>query len=141
MSITINRSVEDVFAVLSNIENDPKYSSLVVEATKTSAGPTGVGATARLVSKFMGRRIENEWVMTEFEPNRQYGWRSTSGPVPLGGLLTFEPATGGTRVAGTVEAEPRGLFRLIGPLIVSMGRRQLQHDLANCKRLMEANAL
>lgn len=139
--ITIHRPVEDVFAVLSNAENDPKYSSLVVEAHKTSIGPIGVGTTARLVSKMFGRRVENEWKVTEFVPNRTYAWQRTSGGAPLGGRMTFEEIDGGTRVRATIEAEPEGLLRFAGPLIATMGRRGFEKDLANLKNLMEARVL
>jgi len=43
VSITIKRSVEDVFAVLSNVEDTPKWSSNALEEKMTSAGPGGVG--------------------------------------------------------------------------------------------------
>ncbi len=39
----IDRPVEEVFAVLSNVENNPKWSSAFLEVNKTSEGPIGVG--------------------------------------------------------------------------------------------------
>ncbi len=59
-SVTIDRPVEEVFAFLSNYENDPKWSSATVEGKKTSEGPIGVGTTWRSVSKVLGRRTEVE---------------------------------------------------------------------------------
>lgn len=141
MSVTIHRSVEDVFAVVSNVENDPKYSSQVVEAEVTTVGPLGVGSHGRVVSMFMGRRVENRGEVTAFEPNRLYAWRFTTGPVPLGGSFVFEAVDGGTRLLGTIEATPRGLLAIVGPLVARIGRRQLARDLANLKRLMEADEL
>ena len=141
VSTTIKRPVEDVFAVLSNVENNPKWSSAALESEQTSAGPIGVGTTARFVGKFLGRRIESESEVTEFEPNRKYSWQSKSGPFPIKASTTFEQIEGGTRVNTTAEAEPGGFFKLAEPLIVSMGKRQFQSDLDNLKDLMEANAL
>jgi len=40
VSTTINRSVEDVFAVVSNFEHDSKWSSATIEDKITSAGPS-----------------------------------------------------------------------------------------------------
>ncbi len=140
-STTIKRPVEDVFAVISNIENTPKWTSGALEAKQTSPGPIGVGTTARSVNKFLGRRIENESEITEFEPNRKYSWQSTSGPFPLQGSVTLAQIEGGTRVNSIIEAEPAGFFRLAEPLIVSIAKRQFQSDLDNLKDLMEANAL
>jgi len=141
VSTTIKRPVEDVFAVLSNVENNPKWSSVALEAQQTSPGPIGVGTTARFVGKFLGRRIESESEVTEFEPNRKYSWKSKSGPFPIKASTTFEQIEGGTRVNTTAEADPGGFFKLAEPLIMSMGKRQFQNDLDNLRDLMEANAL
>jgi uncharacterized membrane protein len=139
--ITINRPVEDVFAVLSKLEDTPKWSSTAIEAKITSAVPIGVGATARYVDKFLGRRFESEVEITEFEPNRKLTMQSTSGPFPFRGSLTLEGTAGRTQVSGTFEAEPGGFFKLAEPLLVRIGKRQFESDLANLKDLMEASAL
>ncbi|MGH2356881.1 MAG: SRPBCC family protein [Candidatus Limnocylindria bacterium] len=141
ISTTINRPVEEVFAVLSNLENNPKWSSAALEAKTISAGPIGVGTRARFVGKFLGRRIESESEITEFEPNRKLAFQNMSGPFPFRGSLTVEAIEGETRVNADFEAEPGGFFKLAEPLFMSMGRRQFENDLANLKKLMEAHAL
>ena len=141
ISITIKRPVEDVFAVFSNVENGPKWQSGTLEAKQTSPGPIGVGTTTRSVSTILGRRIEFEFEITEFEPNRKFASQSKSGPFPVQASMTFERIEGGTRLNLTIEAEPGGFFKLAEPLVVSMVKRQIQSDLANLKDLMEANAL
>ncbi|MDQ2933749.1 MAG: SRPBCC family protein [Chloroflexota bacterium] len=141
VSTTIKRPVEDVFAVLSNPENSPKWSSASLEAKITSTGPIGVGSTARTVSKFLGKRLESEMELTEYEPNRKFAGQSKSGPFPFQISMTFEGTEGGTRVNANMEAEPSGFFKLAEPLIVRTAKRQLQSDLDNLKDLMEANAL
>ena len=141
ISATIKRPVEDVWAVISNVENNPKWSSAALEAKQTSPGPIGVGTTARFVGKFLGRRIESESVVTEFEANRKYSFESKSGPFPIKGSNTVEQIEGGTRVTATFDVEPGGFFKLAEPLVMSMAKRQLQGDLDNLKDLMEANAL
>lgn len=140
-SITINRSVEDVFAVISNFEHNARWSSATIEDKITSPGPIGVGSTARLASKFLGRRFENDAEITEFEPNERVAMRSTSGPVPVRGTLTVESVDGGTRVNTTFELEPGGFFKLADPIVTRMAKRQFESDLANLKDLMEARAL
>lgn len=141
VSTTIKRPVEDVFAVISNVENGPRWSSAALEAEQTSPGPIGVGTTARVVGKFLGKRIESESEITEFESNRKYTFQSKSGPFPIKGSVTLEQIEGGTRVSTTVEVEPGGFFKLAEPLVISMGKRQFQSDLDTLKDLMEANAL
>lgn len=141
VSTTIKRPVEDVWAMISNVENHPKWSSFALEAKQTSPGPIGVGTTARVVGKFLGRRIESESVITEFEPNRKYSWEDKSGPFPLKGSTTLEQIEARTRVNATLEGEPGGFFKLAEPLVVAMAKRSFQGDLDNLKALMEADAL
>ncbi len=139
-SVVINRPLEDVFAVLSNVENNPKWSPIFLEVKKTSAGPIGVGTTYRGVAKFLGQRIETETEVTEYEPNRTIASKSKS-PFPVEVRQTFEPVEGGTRVNFTLNGEPGGFFKLAEPLVGTMARRSTEADLANLKDLMEAHAL
>lgn len=139
-SIVINRSVEDVFAVLSELENYPKWSSTFQEIKKTSAGPMGVGTTWTGVGKSLGKRIETKIEQTEYEPNRKYTQKSNS-PFPVHQQMTFENVVGSTRVNVKFEADPDGFFSLAEPLVAMIGKRNIEGDLANLKDLMEAHAL
>jgi len=140
ISTVINRPVEEVFAVLSNAENNPKWSSAFLEVKKTSEGPIGVGTTWRGLGKFLGQRIETEIEVTEYEPNRKSAQKSKS-PFPVNQQMTFESVEGGTRVNVRFEAEPGGFFKLAEPLFATMVKRGIETDLANLKDLMEAHAL
>ena len=141
ISIVINRPVEEVFAFLSNPENNPKWVSMSNEVHLTSAGPIGVGTTFRSVVTVLGRRLEGEVEFTEYEPNRSFAQKTTSGPFPVENRITFERVDGGTRVNFTSVAEPGGFFKLAEPLLVRMIKRQFEADFANLKDLMEAHAL
>ncbi len=139
-SVVINRPVEEVFAVLSNVENNPKWSSGFLEAKKTSEGPIGVGTTWRAVQKGLGQRIEAEVEVTEYEPNRKCTQKGKS-PFPVELHMAFESVEGGTRVNVRLEGEPGGFFKLAEPLVKSMAKRNIEGDLANLKDLMEAHAV
>lgn len=140
VSTTIKRPIEEVFAVLSDPSNNPKWISGSVETTKTSDGPIGVGTTWHGVGKFLGRRIDGDAKFTEFEANRKLTAAATS-PFPVTIEITLEPVAGGTRVNQTVEGEPGGFFKLVGPLLETVAKRQFQNDLDNLRDLMEADAL
>lgn len=141
VGITIKRPIEDVFAVLSDFSNGSKWASGAVEpATKTSAGPIGVGTTWHGVGKVVGRQFDTDVTCTEFEANRKITIKFTK-PFPTTSTVTFESAAGATRVNQTIEAEPGGFFKLAEPLVVTMARRQFQNDLDNLRDLMEAHAL
>lgn len=140
-SIVINRPVEEVFAFLSNAENDSKWASGSVEVKKTSEGPVGVGTTWRSVGKFLGQRMESELEVTEYEPNRKYASKVKAGPVPYEARVTFERVEGGTQVNIIFEGEPDSFFKMTEPLVLSMAKRQFESEFAHLKNLMEAHAL
>ena len=140
VSTTIKRPIEEVFAVLSDSSNGPKWISGEVESKKTSDGSIGVGTTWHRVGKFLGRRIEVDSKYTEFEANRKLVITATS-PFPFTSEFTLEPVAAGTRVNQVIEAEPGGFFKLVGPLLETVARRQFQNDLDNLRDLMEADAL
>ena len=140
VSTVINRPVEEVFGVLSNEENRPKWSSTTIEVQKTSEGPIGIGTTWRSVDRIFRRRIERESVFTEYEPNRKITQKSTSGPVPFEVRLICEPVEGATRVIVIAEAQPSGFFKLAGPLFERLRKRQFESDLADLKQGLEAHA-
>jgi uncharacterized membrane protein len=141
VSTVIHRPVEEVFAVFSNEENRSKWSSTTLEVKKTSQGPIGVGTTWRGVDRIFGRRIERESVYTEYELNRKITQKSTSGPVPFEVQFIYEPTVGGTPVVVIAEAQPSGLFKLSGPLLMQLRKRQFARDLANLKAMIEAHAV
>lgn len=56
------------------------------------------------------------------------------------GAVTFEPGPGGTRMRWSWELQPKGVFRLMGPVIARLGRRQEAEIWAGLKRYMESTA-
>jgi len=141
VSITIERSIEDVFAVLSNVEDTPKWSSNALEEKMTSVGPVGVGSTRRAVVRSFGRTTENEAEVTEFEPNRRIALQGISAALPFRVSMDFERVTAGTRVDWTWELASRGFLKLAGPLLTGVFRRQFHKDLNKLKDMMESGAL
>jgi uncharacterized membrane protein len=141
VSTVINRPVSEVFDFLSNMENNMKWRTSQQEVTKLSEGPIGVGTTYRMVNHILGRQLETEAEVIEYEPNRKYTTRDKSGNLPLEAQRIFEPVDGGTRVTLIFKADPSGVFKIAGALFAAMAKRSLESDVANLKDLMEAGAL
>jgi carbon monoxide dehydrogenase subunit G len=137
VSIVINRPLKEVFAFLSDLENNLKWRSGMIEAKKTSAGPIGVGTTYRMINNLFGRRVEGEAVVTEYELNRKYATMNKSG-LPIKTRRTFEPVEEGTRVTFSVETALGGLFKPAEPFMARIGKRRLEADAARVKELIEA---
>jgi uncharacterized membrane protein len=141
LSIVINRPIEDVLAVLADLENDIKWRSEWVETKNMSGGSPGVGGTFRLTGEFLGRRIPTMYEVIEYEPNRIAAWKTVSGPLPLKFQRTFERVEGGTRFTIKYEAEVHGFVKLVMPLLARTVKRQHKGDLRLVKELIETRAL
>jgi len=139
-SVVINRPIEEVFAFVSDIEKMTQWIGDAQEVKNISAGPLGVGTTFTIVGGFLGRRFELNQEVTEYEPNRKLGWKSTSGPVPSEFEGTFESVAGGTKFNFILVGEVGGFFKIAEPLLRRMLRRQYETNAANLKDLLEAQA-
>ncbi|MFC1932297.1 SRPBCC family protein [Chloroflexota bacterium] len=138
VSVIIKRPVEEVFSFVNDPTNETLWSSGLVESSQISDGPIGVGTKMREVNRILGKRIENTYEITEYEPNRRYSCKSISGPFPWQGSFTFESVEGGTKVTMSSGFEVGSFFKLAEPLVIRMAKRQFQADFNNLKDLMEA---
>ncbi|HET9909129.1 MAG TPA: SRPBCC family protein [Anaerolineales bacterium] len=141
LNTVINRPIEEVFTVLSNLENDLKWRTEWVDAKKVSEGPIGMGTEFSLVAKAFGKRIETIYETIQYEPNRVAAWKAASGPIPLTFRRSVERVEGGTRLTIRYEMELRGFFKLVMPLLAGSVTRQHNGDLRKVKELMESRAL
>jgi uncharacterized protein YndB with AHSA1/START domain len=139
--ITIGRPIEDVFAVLTNVEKTGTWFPGQVEEHWTSPPPHGLGSTRRAVVTVLGRRIENDAVATEYEPPHRAAMTGTSRNAPFEATLTFATVDGGTRVEVTSAFLFRGPARILGPLVAAAYGRAWARGLVKLKRMMEAGEL
>lgn len=136
-SVVINRSVEEVFAFITDLKNDLHWQSGMMESSKTPDRQTGVGTVVRHVRRFLGRQIDASVEITEYEPNKKIWLRSISGPFRFTGGYTFEPLGHGSRVAVAFEGETTGLYRLVQTMIAGELKRQIEADYQKLKELLE----
>jgi hypothetical protein len=120
-----------VFAFLADPQNLPQWQSGVVEVRKIS------DRRHVEVRSFMGKRIEQTLVVTEFDPPRRLDLAVVEGPLPLTVRHTLEPLDGGTRITVVGEGEPRGLPRFVTAMAAKVLEKQGDHDFGKLKRLLE----
>ncbi len=139
-SITINRPVEAVWAYISDFDNLPLWHTGTVETRLISEPPVRQGTTYVWVGQTLGKRMEVNSEVTEFEPHRAWAYKSISGPIASTARYSLEPADNGTRMTISVEGEVGGFFKLAEPVMAAMLRRQFEGALANVKDILEAEA-
>ena len=138
VDIDIMRPHEEVFAFITNFENNPQWQNGMKSCKFTSEGPVGVGTTYEQVASFLGRSIITTFEVVEFEPNRRIKFVSRQSTFPLRIVRAVEPIAGGTHVHAEIEGEPGGVFKLLGPLLDGMVSKSIQKDYAQLKQLLEA---
>jgi len=99
--ITIGRPVEDVFAILTDVEKTGLWYPVDVEEHWTSPPPLGVGSTRHAVVRMGGRRSENDAVVTEYDPPLRAAIAGTSPNVPFVSTLVFSREGAATLVEVT----------------------------------------
>jgi uncharacterized protein YndB with AHSA1/START domain len=139
-AIVIRRPIEDVFAVLTNVELTGRWYPMDVEEWWITPPPHGVGSVRRARVKVLGRATENDAVVTAYDPPRFAAMKGSAG-APFEATLAFEPVDGGTRVEVETTFHLSGAMRLVGPLFIRSYERGWDRGLANVKRMMESGEL
>ena len=139
-SVTIKRPADEIFEFVTTPENDSSWASTAVERRRETEGPIGVGSRIKAVDKFLGRKVESTFEVTEHEPGRRSSVR-LSGPVSATGSYILEPMNGMTRFRWVLDAEAGlgGVFlgRVTDPIVMFLFRRRLRFDLRRLKEVLE----
>jgi carbon monoxide dehydrogenase subunit G len=139
-SIVIERPIEEVFSYMQDIDREHEWQPNLREARQVPAGEPGVGTERRYVSEFMGRRFENVYINTVYEPNRRVAYRTAAeSDTQATGEIVWEAVDNGTKVTMRVEADVGGLLRFVPKgTIASLARKELLDSLRRVKGLLEA---
>jgi hypothetical protein len=122
--IIIHRPSERVFDFVADERNEPKYNPRMRRVEKITEGPIACGTQFSAEILDMGRPVKMLIEITGYERPRRLASSAHMETMDLHGTLRFEPVANGTRMIWSWELQPRGLLRLLGPLIAFMGRNQ-----------------
>jgi hypothetical protein len=140
-TVEIFRPPRDVFAVVGDLENDPKWQSAVIATTKLTSGPIAKGTRFRHVMKLMNRRADLDIEFVRHDPYERYVVQCNFGPLAFGTEVRFEPTSKGTRLVTLVAGRPKGVLKLAAVTLSDYRRSEIEADLINLKDLMESRAL
>ena len=140
-SIEIDRPIEDVFAVATDVTLTGRWYPADVEEWWVTPPPHGVGSVRRARVSVLGRPSENDAVVTVYDPPRRAALKGLSESAPFEAILAFEPSGRGTRVDVETIFHLRGAMRLIGPFFIRSYERGWERGLGTLKRMMEAGEL
>ena len=139
-SVFINLPPEEIFAYLSNLENLADWCSVVIYARKISSEEMLIGTTVRCTIQILGRWLDTTFEIVECVPNRYLTIKSITGVAPSLICYRFESVEGGGTNVSLEEIIYflGGLLGLAEPVVTSIIRRQVAHDLLTLKDLLES---
>ena len=135
-TVMIRKPIEQVFGLVSDFENLPRWNYAIVETHKVSQGPVGVGTIYQQV-RSVPSRSEERFEVTAYNPPRRLEIRGQLGPFPSRLSYALDAVPEGTMLTNSVELELRGPGRLLGRVAVSRVRDAVAANLQKLKELLE----
>ena len=135
--LVIHRPVHEVFDFVADERNEPRYNPRICRAEKLSPEPIGRGTRYRAEAVTLGRTTGMTIEYTAYERPRRLASSIHMPAADIVGTLRFDPVPGGTRMSWSWEMRLRGLYTLLAPIIVPVGRRQEHANWAGLKRFLE----
>lgn len=139
-SIDIDRPLDEVFDVVADQTNEPRYNPSMVASRRVTGGPIGVGTRFEATVLNRGKPHEVAIEITAFERPSETASRSVIEGNTVTGGLHFTPISSGTRLSWDWDVQIGGAARVLGPLVGMIGRRQERAIWSGLKRFMERDS-
>ena len=133
-SIVIAREPTDVFDIAADPERQLEWDPQTLSVEKLTPGPLGRGARYRVRLKGLG---VVEYDFPVFDRPVRFAHR---GLVKVGEMyhaFEFEPVPDGTRLTQAIRAEPRGIGKVLRPVMAPMLRKLARTIGAELKEHLE----
>jgi carbon monoxide dehydrogenase subunit G len=132
-TITIAAPPADVWAVLSDYEQDHRWRADVVEMIPTPSGPSRPGTTTHEVVRFLGSTYVTDATVTAVEEtpdSRRLRFEGAGdGTVVVGERRVAEGPDGSAVVHTSLDVKMQGPMRLAQPLLGRVYARHVARDL------------
>lgn len=139
LSVVIRRPLAEVFEYMNDVSREHEWQPHLMEAIQEPAGPTAIGSRRRYRSRFMGRTVDNTYVIRDWEPGRRLVLETTDdSALEAESEVRWEAVPEGTRVTMSVEGKPKGPFRLVPrKLLEATMQKETEAALARLKERLE----
>lgn len=141
-SIVIGRPLDDVFDYMNDVSKESEWQPQLREAEQIPPGPVEVGTRRRYVSEFMGKRVENVYVITAYEAKSRVVCETTKDAVMNATSdIRWEAVEGGTKVTMALEGKPSGALRFLpSSILETTFEKEVRGALSRLKVILEEEA-
>ena len=137
VSTSIDRSPEHVFAFVSDVRNEPRWHTDILEAKLQGNGPVERGSQFWVRVKPSMGVSEGTITVEDYRPPRETAVRGIMGKMRVEVTHIVEPEGDGSRFTRRIEVTPPGPAVLMTPVIKRMIRKANLGFIANLKRVLE----
>ena len=134
-TVSVARPIEDVFDYAAQFDRHPEWQDDLKSVT--ADGPPEVGSTGSQTRQVGPRVHTTQWRMSAYERPSILGWQVLTGPIRPTGSMRFSPEGTSTRVDFEMEMNPRGLMKLMGPLVDRQSQKVVAQQFAKFKDILE----
>lgn len=114
--ISSPRPAEEVFAYMARFSNVSEWDPTVAEAQPLGEGEPRLGSRFRVLVGWLGREIELEYEITEFDPPRRVVLRAENGTSVSEDTVEVTARPGGSEMSYDARLDLKGIARFIDPL-------------------------
>ena len=138
----VDRPAAEVWTVLVDFPNVPRWEDGVLEVRQTSPGRPALGTTFIARRVFAGRETSMDCRIIEWQDERWVTMEIKGGPVRRAAVRYLVEATGdrASRVVYSIRGELQPRLAWVTPLIPLMGRRLVRSNLVRLERLVQDGA-
>jgi uncharacterized protein YndB with AHSA1/START domain len=130
----IDRPPADVFAAIVDLESFPRWNPTTKSARRLSPGEIGEGSRFELTIRGFGKTVQE---LRGFDRDRRVTLVPHIEALSGGHTFVLSPEDGRTRVDHELVMTPRGVWRLMAPVMPMIGRRNLRQTATALKAWVE----
>ena len=128
----IDRPANVVFDFILDGTHNALWRPAVTDVQRVPGTPSGVGAAFKQgLAGPGGRRIDGDYEVIESKPSELIKFQVTAGPARPIGTFKFESLGSSTKVTFVLHYEPKGLAKLMDPMI----NKSMQSEIATLSNL------
>ena len=140
--VDVARPPDEVFRYVTDPSRFGEWQSGVISAHMEGDGPTAVGSLCIMTRRIGGSDRTSTSEVTELSPPRRWAIRGIDGPIRANVTVTVDPRQDGSQahVALTLDFLGYGVGKLILPVVIREGRKEVEESTQKLKARLESGA-
>jgi uncharacterized membrane protein len=136
--IEISRPRAEVAAYACDPDHTTTWYANIKAVEWKSPRPLTVGSRLAFVARFLGRRLEYTYEVTELVPGARFVMSTAQGPFPMETTYSWQDAgEGATRMTMRNRGQPAGFSKIAAPMMARAMQRAMTKDLRRLREILE----